>query len=570
MKTDAKVRDPRPLDFPSEKLQWIRIRSPHFDVISSASRERTEEIVSDLETVAAVLKRTSSRFQTSPGTTTIFVFSNRADLDAWFELLLGPGDHRLGGAYVRHARGGTMLIDGANSVRIARTAMHELVHDLLRQGDVVPPLWLEEGLAEYFSGARVEAHRVEAGNVVPQHAALLRRQRQLVPLETMFAVHPETDAAASPLFYAQSWAAVDWLMQLDQTKFYDFLQDLERGTPVANALTTHYGKTLSDLESAIRRRGRVSGSTVKFASEEIVKSAPPVDLDRATLLYELGRFLSVIAGAEKDAQRHFAEALRVDPKHAPTLAATGHFAEAVAAAPEDPQVLLAYAESLLETAIGPFAGVFEPREGDVERFRKARALAKHALEIDPNNARAIGDVGVSYLVEGDRRDGIAALQQALALLPRRNDYALNLYAMLLHAGERAKADALFASNFANTHDRQIIFAARNVLLTEEVNRANTLAKSGKLDEAAALIRALAAATEDARARQDLEAQAAELDKTATINRHIKMYNDAVLFVNTNHYADALKILDAILKDATDPLVIADATRLRDELRKKRR
>lgn len=57
--------------------------------------------------------------------------------------------------------------------------------------------------------------------------------------------------------------------------------------------------------------------------------------------------------------------------------------------------------------------------------------------------------------------------------------------------------------------------------------------------------------------------------TAPVNRHITMYNQAIVFANSNHNADALKILDAILKEATDPLVIADAKRLRAELRKAR-
>ena len=250
IKTDVKVRAPRPIAFPSDNLHWIRIRSEHFDVLSSASPERTQQIVSELETMAAVLKRTSARFQTSIAATTIFVFSDRAESLSWFDLLLGAGGERLGGAYVRRTGGGTMIIDAANTRRIARTAMHELVHDLLRQGELVPPLWLEEGLAEYFSAARVREHRVEAGASVPQHALLLRRERRLMPLETMFAVEPETMEATAPLFYAQSWAAVDWLMQLDHNVFYAFLEDLERGKPPETALSARYGKSLAALESA--------------------------------------------------------------------------------------------------------------------------------------------------------------------------------------------------------------------------------------------------------------------------------------------------------------------------------
>jgi tetratricopeptide (TPR) repeat protein len=361
-------------------------------------------------------------------------------------------------------------------------------------------------------------------------------------------------------------------MQLDNTLFYAFLEDLERGTPVADALAARYHKTLADLDSAIRRRGRVSGATVRFASDGIVAIPEPSELDRATLLFEMGRFLSIVPGAEKDADRHLREAVRVDPKQARALALLGRYDEAVAAAPDDPDVLLGAAEALMKTATGSFAGVFEPEAKDAAAFRKARQLAEHAAAVlhDSNLAgNALGVVGTSYLVETDPAPGIAALERAVALVPQRADFALNLYRLYLRSGQRPKADALFASTFANTRDKQLAFAARNILLSAEIERANQLSREGKLDEAATLVRELAAATEDAKAKHELEAQAVQLEATAAVNRQIRMYNQAIVYVNTSHNADALKILDAILKEATDPLVIADARRLRDELRKKK-
>jgi len=568
---DTKIRTPRTIDFPSPRLHWIRVHSAHFDVISSASVKRTQEIVSDLETMASVLKQVSTRFETAPVPTTIFVFTDRAESRAWFDLLQGPRN-RLSGAYVRYAGGGTMIIDAVNTRRITSTAMHELVHALLRQGERVPPLWIEEGLAEYFSAARINERGVEAGRAIGQHLRLLARTTTLMPPEMMLAVQPETPAAATPLFYAQSWAAVDWLMQLDSNAFYPFLKDLEGGMPAERALSVHYGKTLRALDGAIRHTHLIE-EVQHFPSEGILATAPPSDLDRATLLYELGRFLSVIPGAESEAARYDQEALRIDPKHARALAAAGRYEEAIAAAPDDAEVYLAYAESLLTTTVGPFAGVVEVKVVDLESLRHMRQLAAHACELlrdshTVSEARALGDLGTSYLAESDVTDGIAALQRATAMLPRRTDFALNLYALLLRSGDRAKADALFSSMFDGTRDPEVLLAAHRVLLSEEVRRANALAKDGKFGEAAALVHGLAAATEDADAKRQLESQAVQLDNTAAVSRHLRMYNDAVQLVSTNHYDDALRILDAILKEATDPLVIADAKQLRDELEKR--
>jgi Pyruvate/2-oxoacid:ferredoxin oxidoreductase gamma subunit len=131
--------------------------------------------------------------------------------------------------YVHHEGGGTMFIDASRPrAPIERTAMHELVHDLLRQTEKVPPLWIEEGLAEYFANAEISNGVVTAGQPIASHTAILRRRLPMT-LPEMFAVQPETDAAMTPTFYAQSWGAVDWLMRLDPDAFFEFLQDVEEG-----------------------------------------------------------------------------------------------------------------------------------------------------------------------------------------------------------------------------------------------------------------------------------------------------------------------------------------------------
>lgn len=557
---DGKVRTPKAIPFPSAKERWIRIRSPRFDVLSNAGDARTRAVVEDIETLANALGSPSQ------SRATIFLFGKRRESQPYFDLLFARDRAPATGAYVRHDGGGTMFVDGSRGRRIERTAMHELIHDLLRSNDVIPPLWIEEGLAEYFSSAIVDGSRVIAGEPVREHQQLLQR-RTAMPLERMLAVKAESPEAASHVFYAASWLAVDWLMYVDDEAFFRFLHDVALGTSVETALRTHYRRSLRDMEPALRVRDRASRRVVLEARRPVIPQAAP--LDRATLLFELGSFLTHVAGAEKEAQRHFAEALRVDPKHARTLAATGDLEGAVRAAPDDPEVHLVYAEVLMTTATGPFAGVFEPAAGDEIKFRRARELAEHALKIGGDEGRARGLIGTSMLVESDLAPGIAQLERARTLLPQRMDFALNLYAMYLGTGDRAKAAALFAAVFENARDKQTAFAARNVRLAAEAARANRLTKEGRLDEAAAVVRELAAATEDAKSRADLERQAASLESTASVNRHIAQYNEAIALANAGKNRDAVHLLDELLKVATDADVVRDAKELRAELRKRR-
>jgi tetratricopeptide (TPR) repeat protein len=559
---EGKLRQPKhPIPFPSEKHEWTRVRSARFDVLSSASSQRTRQIVADLETLADALATASPRLVRVPVVTKVFIFGHRKESQPYFDVLFSTERSRATGAYVRHRAGGTMFVDASRGRHVERTATHELVHDLLRRGRV-PPLWIEEGLAEYFSNAEILDGKVRAGQAIREHVMRLH-QRRAFPLARLFGVRRESAEATTALFYAQSWAAVHWLMSTDREAFFDFVADLERGVATADALQQHFGKTIAEMERAIRWRGQGNHQITIDAPQVPVPASSTVD--RATLLYELGRFLTFVSGAGKDRERHFLEALRVNPRHAKTLAALGRFEEAVAADPEDADVHLTYAEALVGTALGPFAGVFEPAEADATNFPKARALATRALALGADESAAQAVIGTSYLVEADVRPGIAPLERSRTLVPRRDDVALNLLAMYLAVGDREKADALYRNGLANSRNRQTAFAARNVLLVAETKRANALTAEGRLDEAAALVRSLAGQTPDARGRADLESQAADLEAIGTVNRHITAYNEAIALANAGDTKAAIASLDALLEVATDPQVVADATKLRNEL-----
>lgn len=559
---EGKVRTVKqPIPFPEESQKWIRVRTARFDVLSNADEARTRDIAGDLESLASALVEAAPRFENARVPATVFVFADRRESQPYFDLLTGMEGTNVSGLYVRHNGGGTMFIDGSRR-HLERTATHELVHDLLRQGDLVPPLWLEEGLAEYIAYAQVTKKGVVAGQPIIAHAKILESKPKRT-IEQMLETKNESPDSASSYFYAQSWAAVHWLMKTNAKAFWPFLLDLERDTPVVDALKVHYNQSLEDLNRGLHANVRRSAA-VDLAGHAPAVTAQAAIVDRATVLYELGAFLGHVAGAETESDRHYREALRIEPKHARTLAALGDFDAALAADPHDPEIPLKYAEVLLGPALGDFAGVFEP--ADPDRFRKAREMALRALSLDANEARARGALGISYLADDDFVSGIAALERARTLAPWRMDYAVHIYSMYLQAGERAKAGALFAAAFENARDKQVAFAARNVLLEAETNRANALAQAGRLEEAAELVREIAATIPDTNGRADLERQAAEIESLVLVNRHIGLYNDAVTHSNAGRKKAALKVLDDLLKVVTDAKVRRDAEKLRRELR----
>lgn len=557
-----------PIAFPAEDERWVRVRSEHFDILSSATQEKTRGIAEELERLTVALTQTNARFRRSSVPTRVFVFERRKESQPYFDLLVGREKTPVTGLFIRYEGGGTMIIDSERRWKGDRTPLHELVHDLLRQSDLVPPMWIEEGLAEYFSNTLQVKGEVRAGRRIEEHVKLLRG-RVIIPLDEMFSMTIQSEAATRPHFYAQSWAAVHWLMQLDRSRIYDFLGDLERGASVADALQRNYRRTLKELEYAIRNVGGDSVVRIPVPADELKTDA--VELSRADILFALGRFLSHISGAETERDRHYQAALEADPNHAHALAATGEFERAAAADPRNPEILLDYAETMMTMAVGPFAQVFEAEPEDEPAFRKARELVARSLALTGvDEGRARGLLGTTYAVEADVAPGIPHLEHANELLPARVDFALHLYSMYLATGARAKADALYERAFARARDKQVIFAAKNTLLRAETDRANVLARSGRYDEAAAVVRALASSTPDGMARSDLERQADQLASIGAINTHIARYNEAVSLSNAQRVREAIKVLDDLLAVAEDQIVIRDATKLRNELLKRKK
>jgi tetratricopeptide (TPR) repeat protein len=584
-----------PIPFPAETESWILARSKHFAFISSANERRTRELAANLETLAAALSRLTPRLAPAPEPTRVIVFSRRREAQPYFDMLLNREAANVSGLFVTEHNSGSMLLNDSDAFSSTRrTPFHELVHYLLSHSDKHPPLWLEEGLAEYFSNAELSSSSIFAGKPVLEHLTTLRH-RSLFPLRQLFAVERESDLYnASPgqsVFYAESWAIVDWLVRFggsDRAVFYAFLADIDNGVAVDVALEQRYHKPVDELSNVIANVAHGSRPMFGFRIDVPTTDATVVTepLDRAGVLFELGRFLASFEEMAPEAERHFRAALAANPKHARSLAglamlrandkriaeAVPLFEQAIAADPKDPQVLLDYAEALLDNQIGPLAQTTEPTVEDAPRFRQARALAQRALDAGGDRGRALAALGASYIVEkdSDLTLGIAALEESRRLAPARTDVALHLFSMYRRLDDRAKADPLFAQLEARK-EPQVIYASRAIIVRSGLSRANALLHEQKLTEAAALMRALAKeSAADPNAASELERQAQDIDGVAQQNREISMYNDAIHQTNARDYAAARKTLDALLKIATDPGVIADARKLQARLARVRR
>src|SRR2546430_9370332 len=125
--------------------------------------------------------------------------------------------------------------------------------------------------------------------------------------------------------------------------------------------------------------------------------------------------------------------------------------------------------------------------------------------------------------------------------------------MQCRTGRRASGEPVFIQ-LNTSRSKQVAYATRAIVVRTELARASALAHADKLDDAAGVLRELAASTEDVMARADLLKQAVGFEQVAATNRDISTYNRAVAQVNAGKYSAARKTLGALMQSATDPVL----------------
>jgi hypothetical protein len=231
-------------------LAWIELRTPHFLIISNGKEKAARRVGLQLEQIRAALERSFPGFRT--GTQDDMVVLALKDEPSMLALVSSPQARKL-----LELQAGVFLNAGDHSCLLLRLdredddyhpAFHEYVHALLALNFPHLPLWLEEGLAEFYSGARFDAHGARIGSDGWQTRYL--RGRHHLRLETLRAVLPTSAAYRDPeraqLFYAESWALIRFLSfgpGMEQgAKFDQYLARLQQGEDEGLAFAGIFGR----------------------------------------------------------------------------------------------------------------------------------------------------------------------------------------------------------------------------------------------------------------------------------------------------------------------------------------
>lgn len=225
-----------------------QIRVSQFVFLSDVEIRRDQPIFKDL---AGLREQVNRELKLPPTTTEIFVylFEDKARYEKFIKVkhpdlparraFFVAQPRRLGG--VEDLMVYTYLGD-----RLHQDLRHELTHALLHSALKNVPIWLDEGLAEFF-----EVPIVHAG-VNPQHLDALRQpgvRFDLDRLERLEEVHQ-----MSPLEYRESWAWVHLMLRSSpqaRDVLLGYLKDL-RVNPNPGPLRPRLAPAFLSLEQAVQ------------------------------------------------------------------------------------------------------------------------------------------------------------------------------------------------------------------------------------------------------------------------------------------------------------------------------
>lgn len=466
---------------------WVEVHSPHFRVITNSSEKQGRHVADQFERMRDVFHKLFPKLQIDPGDP-IIVLAVKDEKD--FRSLepaeyLAKGQLKLAGYFLRGQDKNYVLMRlEAEGEHPYSTIYHEYTHLLLSKADWMP-LWMNEGLAQFYQNTDIHEKEVALGQ--PDFGDMeFLRQNRLLPLPTLFTVDAKSpyyhEENKGSIFYAESWALTHYLYQRDfrehRQTLTDYAQLLAQNVDPVTAASRAFGdlkQLQSTLEGYVRQgiygyfRMASTDSVDPSAFQATPLTSTRAEAIRADLLAYNGRladaqalidhvlkddpenvsaretlgFMAVRQGHTDEARKLYAEAVKLDSQ---SYLAHYYYAaismNGAVAADEEGQVEKSFNACItLNSSFGPcydrLAVFLGMRHRDLDH---ARMMALNAIQLEPANLGYRLNMASVLLAMERGDDAVNVIKNAihLAKTPEEVTSAQNF---LEHAEEFAQMQA---------------------------------------------------------------------------------------------------------------------------------
>jgi tetratricopeptide (TPR) repeat protein len=399
-------------------VPWIRIATSHFEMYTTNNKSATLRELEWLERARSFFIEHGSIGNVPSGCLRIIAFRSQQEY----------GSYQVGSAnafaYYEQAWGCEYIVLSDISPEHYSAAVHEYAHYIIHHTGLTLPLWLNEGLADFYSSLELHDGRAVLGAPLSDRLYVLATKKWL-PLDELFSIDRDSpdynQSDRAQIFYAESWALVHMLESDGRYSehFTRFLEDIENGHSAAEALGVAFGKTMQQVYSDLRAySGQIPNHKVAI---DLLASAPdlsarisePSDMEVHMVMAhvlasnpskteEAQQLLEAISAAyPKNAEPEVLLGYLAWQRHDP-MKARFHFAAAVERGSTDAKMMADYAA--IELASGGTKA-------------EALALLERALAVDPDNYDVRLHLGLLAASQKQPELGISALTGLKRLKP---------------------------------------------------------------------------------------------------------------------------------------------------------
>jgi len=478
------------LSLPTEAAaRWTRLRTAHFQFIGDAPAGQIREVAEKLEQFREVMVRAlPGATAVSPVPTIVLVFSTDRALTPVKPLFRGSTID-VAGYYQSGEDLNYIALNGEYTDQALLTIFHEYAHALV--GDTLGrvPVWVNEGLAEFYEAMQgLEAGKaVVIGRAPAQHVDLLKSST-LMPIKQLLSIDHDSpvynEGSRRGVFYAESWALTHYLTLGNRERapqFTKYLLALRSGVDGGTAFNEAFGADTSMLDRELFEYVRqVAFPALRLQFNQKITG----EAERGTTLDDLDAEIYVgdlqaRVGREKEARTRLQAVLTRKPDAARASTALGlidyrarRFTEALPilerAAGQDPKD--AFVQTALGRALTATLNDIPALDDRTATLAKARDTLSRAVEADATSAYAAGLLGYVELVEGaNMAHAVSMLERASQLAPSREQYRLFLAQALILQGELKRATDYLGPLLARGSSAEVRNDARR-LLAEAGNR----------------------------------------------------------------------------------------------------
>lgn len=450
---------------------WVEVKSPHFTVITNAGEREGKRIAGQFEDVRGMFEQSFPKLRVDFGKPTIvFALKNEDSLKL---LIPNYGQNKnamkLAGLYkTSYDRNYALIrtdVTGTGATEF-HALYHEYAHGLFRLNYRGLPLWLDEGLAEYWGNSQIENKEARVGLPDSRQIRILRENHMLpvatlVTLDGSSPLYNTQDHAG--IFYAQSWLLVHYFQNADGVrdsgllnKFLTNLQTTDDPIAAANQSFGDLRKLEDKLETYARQQGFLY-QRVPLHLNIDEKAFSVRRLSRAEVMVAQAGYL-LRSGHQGEAIALLHDAQNSDPKTPELHDALGYYHflrsdydnaekeydQALASNPNDAMVYQYRASILLRKKgykpdstpeirsnlekVLSLQPDFAPAHAFLsivyaqlpETKNKALSEARRAADLEPGNLAYFIDIGKALLADGKSDDAkkVADLANKAASLPR--------------------------------------------------------------------------------------------------------------------------------------------------------